>query len=152
MIQKAIEPDVAGESRLEDLVGYHLRRASVADMNDFVRCFRAEGLRPIPFSVLCAIDEQPGTTSAEICRILGLQRANIVSILAEFDERGLIERHSDPNDQRIQRLSLSAEAKSLLPCWRARVVEREEKLFHTLTAGERRTLCELLARVWKGAE
>jgi len=40
-------------------------------------------------SVLSVMIENPGITSAEICRMLGMQRANIVSILAELEARGL---------------------------------------------------------------
>src|ERR1700759_1225715 len=107
----------ADDGRLEDLLGYPLRRASTLDMNDFIAHFTDVSLRPVPFSVLCTIDEEPGTTAADICRKLSLQQANIVHVLAEIEADGLIERRADADDQRIQRLFLTRIGRDSLAGW-----------------------------------
>ncbi|CAH2603931.1 MarR family transcriptional regulator [Rhodovastum atsumiense] len=137
--------------RLDDLIGYHLRRASMFDMQDFATHFAdTKLLRPVPFSVLCRIDEEPGITAAGLCRMLSLQRSNIVPILAELDEAGLLERRSDSLDQRLLRLFLTRTGKRTLASWRQRVKQREDELFAHLTTTERATLLRLLAKAWTG--
>src|SRR5690349_24468532 len=94
------------DSTLEDYLGYHLRRASIRDLNGLSAALGDE-VKPVPFTVLCLIEESPGVTAAEIGRALRLQRANLAPMLAEFDGRGLVERRPDREDNRIQRLHLS---------------------------------------------
>ena len=145
---KARAPQRVVASKLEDYLGYHLRRASIRDLNGIAATFGDEK-RPVPYTVLCLIDEEPGITASEIARAIRLQRANLAPMLADFDGRGLIERRADREDNRIQRLHLSPAGADALAGWRARVDEHEARTFGALTAAERQTLRLLLAKVWK---
>lgn len=133
---------------LEDMLGYHLRRASIRDLAGVAKALGDE-IKMVPLTVLCLIDEAPGITAAEIGRQIKLQRANLAPMLAEFDACGLIERRPDREDHRVQRLHLSQEGAVALAGWRARIVAQEEVTFSVLTTGERATLRRLLAKVWK---
>ncbi|MGO4831482.1 MarR family winged helix-turn-helix transcriptional regulator [Rhizobiaceae sp. 2RAB30] len=137
-------------SVLEDLVGYHLRRASLADMSGVTGVLADLDARPVPFSVLTLIVENPGITSAEICRQLMIQRANIVPILAELDAQSFFVRNADPRDQRIQRLYATEIGSRAQADWLARVRTHEERLLQNLTSSERDTLRQLLEKVWQG--
>jgi DNA-binding MarR family transcriptional regulator len=136
------------EERLEDLVGYHLRRVSLIDMNGFIDHFADENLRPVPFSILCLIDERPGLSAADIGRMLNLQRANLVHLLADLDEDNLIERRSEEGDKRKQSLFLTAHGAGKLADWRRRVRDHENHLLRRLTAAERASLLRILAKIW----
>jgi DNA-binding MarR family transcriptional regulator len=138
--------------RLEELVGYNLRRASALMMSDFSAMFADTFVRPTSFSVACIIDEQPGITSAEICRILGLQRANIVTLLAELEAANAIRRVDDADDKRIQRLYMSESGKENLLTWRQMAGHHEDRVLKRLTAGERAQLMELLNKIWRGPQ
>ena len=60
-----VEDDAeASINRLEDLVGYHLRRASVFDLQGAVPALDPAKTRPVPMSVLLSIVEMPGISSA----------------------------------------------------------------------------------------
>lgn len=144
---KVVDANGPGD-RLEDLVGYYLRRVSLLDMNEFIAHFADVKLRPIPFSVLCMIDEHPGSTGADICRMLGLQRANMVPILADLDEDHLIERRAETGDQRKQCLFLTEKGAANLAQWRARARAHESRLLSRLTAAERTSLRRILAKIW----
>lgn len=139
--------DLAG-SRLRDVLGYSLRRASNHGLASFAKALNDE-IKPVPFTVLCVIDEEPGITAADIGRQLSLQRANLAPMLAEFDARGLIDRRPDREDHRVHRLHLSPEGAVALADWRARVIAQEDRTFAALTAEERETLRGLLARIWQ---
>lgn len=133
---------------LEDLLGYHVRRASIRDCAGLAKALGDE-VKMVPFTVLLMIDEAPGITAAEIGRALSLQRANLAPMLAEFDVRGFIERRPDRTDHRVQRLHLTSEGAMKLAEWRARVVAQENTTFGGLDDAERETLRHLLEKVWK---
>lgn len=135
--------------KLEDLIGYHLRRASVHDLQGAAAVLEPLGTRLVPLSVLAKIVERPGTSSAEICRILGMQRANIVSILAELEAKSFITRQADPIDQRMQRLIPTEEGMKVCQHWLALLQKHEEQAFVRLSASEREQLRQLLTKVWQ---
>lgn len=134
--------------RLEDLVGYHLRRVSLFDMNGFIEQFADDNLRPVPFSILCLIDEHPGCSAADIGRMLNLQRANLVHLLADLDEDNFIERRAEEGDKRKQSLFLTAHGAEKLSGWRRRVREHENHLLRRLTPAERTNLLRILSKIW----
>lgn len=148
----AVAGPVGGPSvravQLRDLVGYHLRRASVFDLNGAVAALEPEGLRPVPMSVLLSIVEQPGISAAEVCRALGMQRANIVPVLADLDRRGLFLREADPADNRIQRLFPTRRGTEEAQRALARVAAHEERMLARLSLAERAELRRLLGLIW----
>jgi hypothetical protein len=91
---------------LEDLIGYQLRRASLAFMDGMMRSLEVCELKPVEASVLLLIEANPGITQSEIGRALGIQRTNIAPWVAGFDRRGLVHR---------TRLDYSVDL-GLLPC------------------------------------
>lgn len=140
------ESDFDG-SFFQGLVGYHLRRAWVRNIAHFTQIL-GDDIKPVPFTVLCTIDETPGITAAEIGRRLRLQRANLAPMLADLEGRGLIERRPDREDHRVQRLHISAAGSTALAGWKERVLVQEERSFGALSAEERDALICLLAKVW----
>lgn len=134
--------------RLADFTGYHLRRASALNMQDITNALAAVGQRPSGFSVACIINEQPGITSADICRALGLQRANIVPLLEELSAAGYISRIDDEKDKRVQRLYLTDTGYESLETWHEIALSHEDRVLSKLTSPERELLRELLIKIW----
>lgn len=134
--------------RLDDFIGYHLRRASVLDMNGAAKALEATGLRVIHMSVLLTIAESPAISSAEICRILGMQRANIVGVLGDLEKLGLVDRAPDSFDNRVQRLTLSAKGGTMAAQTLAAMQAHEEELLARLSREQRSQLRQLLAVIW----
>lgn len=136
---------------LDSLIGYHLRRASLADLSGVSAALADVNIRPVPLSVFAMIVEHPGIAAAEICRQLAIQRANIVSILADLETRGLFVRETDPQDQRVQRLYATTEGRATYTDWLDRVRAHEEHLLRHFSDAERDTLRTLLEKVWRDA-
>lgn len=136
-------------TQLGDLLGYHLRRASVVDLVGAAAALETVNTRPVPMSVLLSIIEKPGISSAGICRALGMQRANIVPILADLEQRGLFLRESDRSDQRVQRLFATVRGSEEGARWLALAAEHENKSFGRLTVEERADLRRILAKLWQ---
>lgn len=137
------------EGSLDGLIGYHLRRASLVDIAGVMAVLADADIRPVPFSVLAIVVENPGVTAAEICRQLAIQRGNIVPILADLESYGLLVREADPDDQRIQRLHATKAGRASYADWLAGIQTHEEHLLRRLTAAERAILRELLEKIWR---
>jgi DNA-binding MarR family transcriptional regulator len=148
----AAQGDRREDERLGGLLGYNLRRAWSYALNDFVVEFADNGLRPVPYGMLATIAERPGITATELCRLLGMKRANTAPLLNEMEEQGLIERVAHEEDRRIQRLFLSTAAKAAMPRIQARIRRHEDRFLHRLTEAERVTLLGRLQRIWKADE
>lgn len=133
---------------LDEILGYHLRRASVLSLASFARALGDE-IKPIPFTVLRVIEDQPGISAAEIGRQLSLQRANLAPLLAELETRGLIARRPDRADHRVHRLHTSPRGALALADWHARVLAEEDETLRALAPDERATLRALLVKIWK---
>jgi DNA-binding MarR family transcriptional regulator len=136
------------DDALDAMIGYNLRRASAFALNDFVVELSDSSLRPVTYAMLALIDERPSIRAAELCRALGIKSANMVALITELEERGLVGRDEDASDKRAQVLRLTQTAREAMPAWRQRVGRHEDRFLHRLTAKERATLLRLLRRIW----
>jgi DNA-binding MarR family transcriptional regulator len=140
--------DVPGEDALDAQIGYNLRRASALALNDFSVEMAEASLRPVTYAMLALIDERPGIRAAELCRLLGMKSANMAPLLAELEERGLIERDDHAEDKRVRKLSLTEAAQAAMPAWRLKVRRHENRFLQRLSGKERATLLRLLRLIW----
>jgi DNA-binding MarR family transcriptional regulator len=77
-----------------------------------------------------------------------MKSANMVPLLTELEERGLVERDEHAEDKRVQVLCLTKAARQAMPAWRQRVRRHEDRFLQRLSRKERATLLRLLRRVW----
>src|SRR5688572_24806313 len=99
---------------LAPLAGYHLRRASGAFAADFTAAMDGSGLRQVPFAVLSVVAANPGINQGTVGRILGIKRANMVALINELVDKGLIDRAVDANDRRAFSLVLTSSGDAAL--------------------------------------
>ncbi|TRC72814.1 MarR family transcriptional regulator [Mesorhizobium sp. WSM4307] len=133
---------------LDAQIGYNLKRASAFALNDFTVELTEAGLRPVTYGMLALIDERPGIRAAELCRLLGMKSANMAPLLAELEERGLVERDDHAEDRRVRILTLTPAASQAMPGWRRQVRRHEDRFLQRLTKKERATLLRLLRLIW----
>jgi DNA-binding MarR family transcriptional regulator len=129
------------------LVGYRLRRASAVFASDFAVTLEGTGIRQIPMGILAVVADNPGINQGTVGRLLGIKRANMVPLINELIEAGLIVRETDPTDRRAFTLDMSAEGKRMLVDCIARIEAHEERLLSGFTAAEKATLLDLLERI-----
>jgi DNA-binding MarR family transcriptional regulator len=108
--------------------------------------FESGCLRPRHMIALRLLGERGPMPQHAVGIALSLDPSNVVGLLNELEERGLITRRRDPADRRrhIVELSATGSGEVTLTCDQFGVVE--DDLFKTLTADERATLYGLLAR------
>jgi DNA-binding MarR family transcriptional regulator len=129
------------------LVGYHLRRASAAVGNDFACALDGTGIRQVLFGILAIIKANPGINQGAVGRALGIQRANMVSLINELVDRALVDRKRSVEDRRAFSLTLSAEGAAMLEECVGRINAHEDRLLADLSTVERTALIDLLSRI-----
>lgn len=87
------------------LPGYALRRAANAMMSELAGLLAAIDLKISDASVLLLVQTRTDMTSSEIGKILDIQRANMVPLLARLETLGLIDRL--PIDRKSQAIVLT---------------------------------------------
>lgn len=133
--------------RLSSLVGYHLRRASGAFALDFREAVGGTGMRQVLVGVLAVVEANPGVKQGTVGALLGIKPANMVSLINELIDQGLIERVVTPDDRRAFALSITSAGVAILTECLGRISEHEERMLDPLTPDERATLLALLARI-----
>jgi DNA-binding MarR family transcriptional regulator len=103
-------------------------------------------LRPRHLIALRLLGEHGPMTQHDLGVALSLDASNVVGLLNELEERGLITRRRDPADRRrhIVELSPAGPGDAAQAC--DQLGQVEDDLFRTLTGDERQTLYVLLAR------
>ncbi|MDX6373361.1 MAG: hypothetical protein QOD98_2349 [Nocardioidaceae bacterium] len=104
------------------------------------------GLRPRHLVALKLLSQNGPAGQQGLADALSLDPSNVVGLLNELEERGLITRRRDPADRRRHIVELSATGEDELALAYARLGHVEENLLHALTAEERDTLRTLLVR------
>lgn len=133
---------------LFDLPGYSLRRAAAAAMGRFAIAIEPLGLRVAELSALLLIEANARITASQLGRMLEIQRANMVPLVARLEEAGLLERR--PLDGKSHSLHLTdagmakaAEARRVVDAYERGLVER-------VPAQHRAHLKPALDALWRG--
>jgi DNA-binding MarR family transcriptional regulator len=115
------------------------RRASEAAM-------APGGLRPRHLIAMRLLSEQGPTGQHGLTEALCLDPSNVVGLLNELEERGLITRRRDPADRRRHIVELSPTGEEELRLAHVRFSHVEDDVLRALTPEERDTLRGLLVR------
>jgi DNA-binding MarR family transcriptional regulator len=101
------------------------------------------GLKPPQFFALNALDEP--VPMSNIANILRCDRSAVTWITDRLEERGYVERRSDPGDRRVKLLALTEEGRRVREEIRQRLATPPEPLTR-LSVAEQRELRDLLRK------
>lgn len=104
---------VVDDTRLESFVGYNLRRAAAKQRERFRSVFASYDIRPVQLTVLTLLQDNRSVRQAELGRALEMKPANVVTLLAELEERGLVARRPSTGDRRSYVVKLTARGRKL---------------------------------------
>lgn len=134
----------------EELVAsslFLLKRLGGAAKERSLDAYEQAGLHPYHHAILAALDAGAHETQGAIAEALGYDKGQLVGLLDELEEAGLIERRRDPNDRRRQTVLITAAGRKTLEKLRALSKRLEEEFFGALDASERRELLTLLRKL-----
>jgi DNA-binding MarR family transcriptional regulator len=137
----------AAPNLLDHLVGYHLRRASNVFQTDFAATLAGTGIRQALFAILSVVHDNPGINQGLVGKQLGIQRANMVSLINELLDSALVTRAVSPEDRRAYELSLTAAGHETYVTCATAIAAHEDVLLANLSTDERAALIDLLIRI-----
>ncbi len=133
--------------KLNRLLGYHLRRASVAAFQNFALHLAKDRISPAQLGILLLTEANPGINQTRVGKALGIDRSTLVSMIDLLETRGYLARTPSPTDRRSHALRLGRAGETFLRGIDARIDRHENEIAAGLSAAERKTLMALLMRV-----
>jgi MarR family transcriptional regulator, lower aerobic nicotinate degradation pathway regulator len=124
-----------------------LKRLGFAAKERSMRAYEDEGLHPYHHAILITLDEGSHETQGSIADALGYDRGQLVGLLDELEERGLVERRRDPNDRRRHLVQMTPEGKKALRRLRTLARQLENEFLEPLSEADRAKLHELLLQL-----
>ena len=135
------------EARLQMVLGYQLAQAAIV----VDALFHSEvggplELRPVEYTVLTLIAENPGGSSARLARALAVTPPHITALVDRLVARGFVQRKANSEDRRAQVLTATRHGAELVRKATERIVAAERAAL-ALSPGEQAILAELLHKV-----
>ena len=141
-----IEPE-AGDATLGSGYGLLIFRLARASAWRLGRSLREAGLRWAEYAVLHHLDAEAPIAQRDLALALRIQPSNLVVLLDQLSDRGLLRRSRDPADGRRHRLELTAKGRRAVERAREATGHAERDLLAPLSAAERREFRALLVRL-----
>jgi len=134
----------------EELVAsstFLLKRLGFAAKEEAMEAYESTGLGPYHHAVLIALDADSHETQGAIADALGYDRGQLVGLLDELEERGLVERKRDPNDRRRHIVRLTTDGRRELGRLRTLARRIEDEFLGPLDEAQRAELHALLLQL-----
>ena len=111
-----------------------------------------EGLMPIEYAVLVAVEERPGIDQRGVAKRLGIDPATTGKLVDRLERAGVIARRVDATDRRARALHITPRGVAIRQRVRPAMAVQHNKILAPLSPDERTTLIDLLTRVVEGNE
>jgi DNA-binding MarR family transcriptional regulator len=136
------------EARLNQILGYQLAQAAIVTYAVFERLVGSPlDLRPVEYTILTLVKENPGVSPAQLSKALAVTRPNITSWIDRLEKRGLVRREKNVSDRRAQHLRTTERGSALAAKTTRLLADGERQAFSTLTPVEQMMLAELLHKL-----
>jgi len=124
-----------------------LKRLGFTAKDRAMASYEGTGLHPYHYAIMLVLDEGSADTQGSIADALGYDRGQLVGLLDELQEQGLVERQRDPNDRRRHLVRMTTEGTKALRRLRAIARRNEDDFLDPLSEEERAQLHTLLMRL-----
>lgn len=137
----------AGDYRLEEQIGFLLRRAHQRATAIFSVRFAEHGLTPTQFAALAKIADGGEVSQNRLGRLTAMDPATMKGVIGRLSGRGLIARRADERDRRRTQWRLTEAGSALLARARGNGFGVTDETLKPLSARERATLLRLLEKI-----
>jgi DNA-binding MarR family transcriptional regulator len=121
-----------------------LKRLGMKAKEEAQATYADAGVHPYHYSILATLAEGERETQGAIADALDFDRGQLVGLLDEMEEAGLVERRRDPEDRRRQVVVMTPAGKKTLVKVRAVAQQLDDEFLAPLTAEQRKQLQKLL--------
>jgi DNA-binding MarR family transcriptional regulator len=142
---RADDDDV--DYRLEEQVGFLLRRAQQRHTAIFAARIGKQGLTPTQFAALAKINDEGTVSQNKLGRLTAMDPATIQGVVQRLAARGLVDRAPDPHDKRLMQLRLTAKGRALVQGAIARGLAITGATLAPLSEAERPVFLSLLRKL-----
>src|SRR5215210_4099780 len=116
----------------------------------FDRRVRRLGITRAQWLVLTRLHRRPGASQSELAEMIEVEKATAGRMIDRLEAKGWVERRAQPDDRRIKRIYLTAEAERVHKrIWRIAELTVDDAL-GSLSTRDRAQLLNLLARIKSG--
>jgi DNA-binding MarR family transcriptional regulator len=140
-----------GITALDERIPFLLSQLGAHIAGEFQRRMSATGVEPRTYAVLMALATEDGQSQRQLSARLGIHRNAMVSVIDALEADGLVKRTAHPDDRRAFAITLTDQARSLLPDLDKAGHALENAVTAPLSTVERDTLREMLQRIATGA-
>ena len=133
--------------RLYRLPSWLINRLSVPANRLVLERLDPAGPQRVHYALLASLAEFGAHSQAELARRIGVDRSDMVALVNELEQQGLVVRSPDPEDRRRNAVTLTAAGRRVMASMQRQVEKAQEELLEPLDAEERRTLVTLLQRL-----
>lgn len=133
--------------RLEDQVGYWLRRAYQRHMAIFASVMSDLDLTSVQFAALVKLRDMKAVTQTELGRLIGIDRATISGVVSRLQKRGLLQFRLDPLDRRSRIIALTPAGETLLGQALRRTEQVGDDTLAPISEAERAALRDMLRKL-----
>jgi DNA-binding MarR family transcriptional regulator len=124
--------------------GFLIRRLHQIHLSLFAEECASFDTTPVQYSILTAVQSQPGLDQAALAKEVGVDRTTLANVVARLARRGLLKRVRGSEDRRLMHVHPTAACRRLLqkmehPAWRAHA-----RTIEALEPGERTRFIEAL--------
>jgi DNA-binding MarR family transcriptional regulator len=131
---------------LDELIGYHIRRAQIAIYIDFFQTVSGSAVTPPLFAAIVLIKQNPGINQVTLAKVMGVARSGVLLLINRLDEMGWVERQPDPSNRRMKQLSLTARGYEEALRLEQLIKEHDARVSKRFSPHDLRVLRELLNR------
>jgi len=132
---------------IDTVLGYALRRAQVLEAALYADHVGRSGVRPVQFTLLLLIRDNPGARAIDLARVLDIRRANMVALIQELEANEWVERRVDTRDGRAHSLYLSPAGVRRLSQLERQHQAHQQQLAERLGAADLAALVGLLQKL-----
>jgi DNA-binding MarR family transcriptional regulator len=133
--------------RIEDQIGYLLRRAHQRASSIFQMNIGDPNITPTQYSSMVKLNEYTELSQNLLGRLVGMDKATMQGVVRRLKERRLVDSRPDPGDARRTLLSLTTEGQRLVNKLLINGPAVSRETLKPLNVQEQRHLIELLSKI-----
>jgi len=125
--------------------GFLVRRLNQIHYALFYEECKSQNITPVQYGVLTALSLSPWLDQTAVGNKLGLDRTTTADVIKRLQERGLVDRRVNPNDNRSRQAVITQEGLRIMGLLQDGMARAQERLLEPLTPRNRQIFMKLLS-------